>query len=122
MIILDSNVWIAFLNTDDSQHKKAIKVFGEINGKKVIMPEYIFLEICTILRLRTNKEVTDSFVRYILSNRDVDVLLSDKNLFGETIRLFLENKKISFIDTSLVALANTYKVISFDKQLVKYLT
>ncbi len=120
MIILDSNVWIAFLDKSDSQHKQAEKIFNELK-QKIIITEYIILEVCSVLSLKVNKKVADSFIEMAFNNRDIEVLLSDEHFFKETTKLFLNclYTHLSFADISLLYLSNFYNVITFDKELQK---
>ena len=118
MIILDSSVWIAYWNKNDNQHEKAEKVFSKIDNK-VVLTEYLVLEICSVLSLRVNKKIADKFLDFALSNSDIELFLSDENHFTGTIKNFNKNKtgKLSFVDCSLLYLSKFYEVITFDRGL-----
>jgi predicted nucleic acid-binding protein len=47
--LLDSNIWIARLNREDSQHAKALAVFQSLEEKAsmIVLPEYIIVEVYT---------------------------------------------------------------------------
>ena len=47
MIILDSNIWIAYLNKNDNQHNKAVSFFDKIK-ENILITEYIILEVATV--------------------------------------------------------------------------
>jgi predicted nucleic acid-binding protein len=120
MVILDSNIWIAFLNKGDGQHEKAERVFEKID-KKLILPEYLVVEICSVLALRVDKKAADKFIDFVLDNNDIEILLSNEDFFTGSWKVFKETKtaKLSFIDCSLLHLSNFYEVITFDKSLQK---
>ena len=122
MTILDSDVWIAYFNTNDSQHLKARKVFEKISDK-IILTEYNILEISSVLLLRASKAVADSFLDIVLNNADIAVLASNEHFFNRVIKRFLEFKKssLSFVDVSLVVLSKEYEVVTFDEKLKKVL-
>jgi len=117
-VVLDSNIWIAFLNKSDSQHKKAVKTFKEIENK-IIVPEYIILEVCSVLSIRASKKTADKFLEIVLENNDIQILLSNEFLFKNTIREFKKttSRKFSFVDIYLSYLSQSVKVITFDERL-----
>jgi len=120
MIILDSNVWVSYLDKDDSQHKKAKKIFREISDI-VVVPEYVIIEVCTVLLKKTCKETANNFIKIAFNNQNTEVLFFGEFIFNRFINNFkdIKNKKLSFIDTSLLYLSKSYQVVTFDKDLEK---
>lgn len=123
MKIFDSNIWVAFLNINDSQHKKANKIFTSLDNGKIIITEYIIGEVATILLFKAGKEIADKFIELVLDNKNIEVLLSDGYIFKDTISRFQQGfkKKLSFIDVSLVCLSDSYEVMTFDDDLKREL-
>ncbi len=123
-MILDTSVWIAYLNIDDSQHAKARTLFASLKPNTVIIiPEYIYLEIVTILALRMSKVFSINFMNAVSNNSGIRLLPTDPDFFEKVIEVFrkIRSKQISFADASLVYLSTKYPVITFDKQLQKEL-
>lgn len=122
MLVLDSCIWIAFWNTTDSQHEKAVDLFSS-NDEEVLLPEYILVEVLNVLLLKANKKAADLWLKKILNSEWVRILPSTPNLLKENLDYFLKNKhsKLSFIDQSLVILSRKYQVLTFDKELAKNL-
>lgn len=120
MIVLDSNVWIAYSYKEDTLHKKACGVMKNINTR-VLLPEYILIEVSTVLAQRANKKIADLFLDRVLHNDDILILYSSPKFFDAVVKLFQTNggKQLSFIDTALVYLSRWYSVITFDKALEK---
>ncbi len=118
MIILDSNIWIAFLNVDDVNHKKAEKIFEETK-EKIILTEYILLETVTVLSQKVDKRVSDRFIDEVVNNRDIEILPSSDEFLNGVIKLYLskKNKNLSFVDYSLLYLSKKIKVVTLDKTL-----
>lgn len=123
MTILDSNIWIAFFNKNDNQHRKASLIFSKIKDE-ILISEYIVLEVCTVLAIRVNKKIADNFLEIVLHNQDVQILPSSSDFFHKSIKNFLDykHKDLSFVDISLLNLAKNYKLLTFDKKLEKAIT
>ena len=122
MMVLDSNVWIAFFNPDDSNHHEAQKIFSKTQ-EKVGLPEYVLLEVTTILAQKMGKDIADQFLQMTRASKDVEILPSSKEFFDGVIQLYLSktNEKLSFIDYSLLYLSSKRNVVTFDKDLKKEL-
>jgi len=118
MTVLDSSVWIALFNESDSQHAKADRIFQSLQST-IILPEYVLLEVCTILTQKAGKEVSHAFLATAFENEDVDLLVVDELFFYELIDKYRASKdeKLSFVDVALLSLASTYDVITFDQKL-----
>ena len=123
MMILDSNVWIAFFNPDDSNHHEAQKIFSKTQ-EKIGLPEYVLLEVTTILAQKMGKDIADQFLQMARASKDVGILPSSKEFFDGVIQLYLSktNKKLSFVDYALLYLSSKTNVVTFDKDLKKELT
>ena len=123
MTILDSNVWIAFFHKNDNQHKKAEKIIKDLNTK-IIIPEYIITEIASILCFKADKKIAVIFLNSVFDNDDIEILLSNKLIFNNTVDSFINDSKnkLSFIDITLLYLSKKYKIITFDKNLQKAIT
>src|SRR3989344_535951 len=119
MKIFDSNFWIAFFDKDDSQHVKAEEIMRR--EPALIITEYCVLETASILARKAGKEPAKSFLEFIESNADISIWHSTRELFEATIKLFrdLKDKKLSFVDVSLLHLSRSYEVITFDQALEK---
>lgn len=123
MTIFDSCVWLAYLNHNDSQHQKAQKIFTSLSGP-ILLPEYVILEVYTVLLRRLNKKAADTFLRVTTDNQDTYVILSDETFFLDIVSLCQKqnHKGLSFVDTALLVLSKKYPVITFDRPLQKALS
>ncbi len=119
-VILDTNVWFAYLHDADSQHKKALSLF-EVLKDKVLIPEYVLIEILNLITVKIGKDNADSFISDLLSFDKVTILWSSSDFRDQLLSFFLSNKfeKLSFVDQSLLFLSKKYKVVTFDKELLK---
>lgn len=120
MIVLDANVWIAYFHENDTQYKKAQKIFQELSGK-ILLPEYIIMEIATILGHHAGNDFVNRFFDHIENNNAITIVLTEQTFFLRSISEFrkINMKKFSFIDCSLLLLSESYPVITFDNALHK---
>src|SRR3989344_130959 len=118
-VILDSSVWVAFLHKEDSQHPKARKMLEGIT-EPIIVPEYILIEVATILKRKKKDMEAKRFVQTVFN--DGGTFLLSEMLAYETAELFwMRRDTLSFIDTALLILSRRYRVITFDAQLARAL-
>ncbi|MBI3458940.1 PIN domain-containing protein [Candidatus Azambacteria bacterium] len=120
MVILDSNIWIALLNTNDSNHQKAVKIFKGIS-KSIILPEYVLLETVTILCQEVDKRTADEFIKYTANNKDIEIYGSSVTLLHQITNFYLsqKNEKLSFVDYSLLYFSQKMRVETLDVNLKK---
>ena len=119
MMIVDSSVWVALYNEFDSQHRKALSFSTAFVD--VAVAEYVLLETSTLLLSKAGVDVAEKFLEYSLNSAEVTVLYSSPEFLQETARLFrgLKNKRLSFVDISLLLLSESHEVVTFDKALQK---
>ncbi len=119
MIVVDSSVWVALYNELDNQHQKAVGLSASLSD--VALPEYVLLETCTLLLAKAGEDAAEKFLEYSLDSAEVTVLYSSPDFVQETVRLFrrLKNRKLSFVDISLLLLSQSHEVVTFDKALQK---
>ena len=122
MTILDSNIWIAWLNESDSQHGEADQVLAEVT-LPIGLPEYVLLEVATVLSRRVNKKTADGFIRYVQDNKDIQLIPSSGEFLQAVIKAYLKkpHRGLSFVDVSLTVFAKNYSVRTFDVRLKKAL-
>ena len=116
-IILDSSVFVAYLNENDNQHKKALEIFKNLDINKMFISEYVLLEVLTVIQNKVSKSHALKFKNFILDNFS-DSILRSSDFFDDTLDLFGANSgNLSFVDVSLLVLSKKYEVITFDKSL-----
>lgn len=118
MMILDANVWIAFLYEDDALHKKAEKIF-ELDKEIIGIPEYVIIEVSSVLSQKAGKKIANDFLEMIMQSKDVEVMFADDQFFMNAASVFKkhQDRKLSFIDYSLLYLSEFYEIVTFDKNL-----
>lgn len=119
-IILDSSVWVAFLHGKDSQHAKAR---GLLTGLPDVLyvPEYVLVEVATILKRKKKDEEAKKFVRKTLVERP-ETFMPSAELAYQTMQLFIRRDDgLSFTDTALLVLSRDYRIITFDRALARAL-
>ena len=115
-IILDSNIWIGYFNEKDSLHKQSVKVVEAMSV--VYVPEYVVLESVSILKMKSGPGLANICLGIFTDSLNINVIPSS-SFFSKTTDLFqtLNDKHLSFVDMSLLALSRDYEVKTFDKKL-----
>ena len=125
-VLIDTGIFIAFHNTKDINHDRAVELVREIvNGKHgaAFTTDYIFDEAVTTALVRTGKhEIAVELGNQILGVKVkfVNMIQVDLTSFSNAWKLFSKysNKKLSFTDCVSIAVIENYglnKIVSFDK-------
>ena len=120
-IILDSCVWIAFFHKEDSQHEKA-KDLISITANQIIIPEYIALEVATVLQNKKLKQMANTFLSLIFDKNSTFIFLPSQNFLKTKDVFQKQEKNLAFVDCSLAALSKEYQILTFDTALEKYIS
>ena len=118
-IILDSNVWIGHLMVNDTLHLRATELMEDLGGIVVVVPEYVLLEVVTILKVYKKYKEAEIFSKRVLSNNAMYLPSSGLARLTADVCFVSKYKKLSFIDTALLVLSKDYEIITFDKDLQK---
>ncbi len=81
------------------------------------------MEISSVLTLKLGNNLSKSVTKDFLDG-DPAVLIKSDDIFSKTTDLLFnlkEKNKLSFVDISLLALSKKYEIITFDKELRKFL-
>ena len=117
-IIFDSNVWLAFFNHKEIHHKQSKELMKQYLSE-LIVPEYVALEVATVLQNKKKKQVADQFLTTI-KNQELNLLPINQKTFWQSVNIFqAQNKKLSFVDATLVTLSQEYEIKTFDQALAK---
>jgi predicted nucleic acid-binding protein len=119
--ILDTNIWVAYFDADDSLHAKASKYF--VDGATYVVPDFIIVEVASVLRKKGRVAGVRDFLEFVQENADV-TLLHSQEYFKEYVTAFLKTEKtqLSFPDASLYFLSTKFVIHTFDKELLKEIT
>ncbi len=122
MIVLDSSFLVAYHNTRDTHHAAAARGMAHLvagTWGRALLPEYVFLEIVTVLRSRRGRDVATQAGNVLLDARDVDfVPCSDLFLAAWGVLQSEPAGQLSLTDAAVVALARREKpgfVATFDE-------
>ncbi len=124
MILIDTNVFVAYYNEQDTTHKRAVSLLKEIFLHKYGLPittDYVFDEAVTVTLRRTkNKDCAIALGNSILTS-EIRLLRIHEGIFQEAWNLF-QTQKISFTDCTLVAAMRALNIeylATFDETLQK---
>jgi hypothetical protein len=125
-VFIDSGFFVAFHNTRDTNHGRALELMGEVVAGRfgsVYTSDYVFDEAVTVALIRTRRpEIALSLGRTILGELTKPfsvVLRVDGEAFKEAWKLFprYAGKGLSFTDCTTIALMrmmDVENVVSFD--------
>lgn len=120
MIMLDSSIWIAYMNKKDSCHDKAFKILAGLNSEELEIYEHTYEETLNVLRNKTSSEQCQNFIRF-LKDYNLEITIGDEHVLSIANTFFFEFSKLSFSDCLLMSasLLNNSQLISFDKEMLK---
>ena len=126
MIVLDSSFLIAFHNERDSQHEVArgrMREFLDGRWGMGLLPEYVFLEVVTVLLVRRDLATAIRTGRLLLEAQELE-FVPCSDVFLETVQFFgsQRNTSLSFADAAIVVIARTRadgQVLTFDAEFQK---
>ncbi|MBI1734175.1 MAG: type II toxin-antitoxin system VapC family toxin [Candidatus Rokubacteria bacterium] len=109
MVVLDSSFLVAYHNSRDAHHTAAATVMerivtGELGS--ALLPEYVFLELVTVLLARRGLESASTAAATLLQAREVE-FVPCSDFFLETFETFRTQRDggLSFADAAIVTVA-----------------
>jgi predicted nucleic acid-binding protein len=109
VIVLDSSFLIAFHNARDVHHAAASSAMERLldgGWGEALLPEYVFLEVTTVLAARRNLETAVAVGEALLSAPELE-LVPCADTFLEAFSVFRGQGRrgLSFADAAIVAIA-----------------
>lgn len=126
MIVLDSSFLVAFHNTRDAHHAAAATAMAAlVDGAwgTALLPEYVYLEVVTVLAVRRSAETAVKVGATLLRAREVELVPCSQH-FTASVETFahLASLGLSFVDTAIVTIARARgasHVATFDADFAK---
>ena len=122
MVVLDSSFLVAYHNSRDAHHAAAVAVMERIvDGEfgPALLPEYVFLEVVTVLLARRGIDSASHVAASLLQAREVE-FVPCSDFFLDTFETFRSQRAggLSFTDAAIVTLARrrgARHVATFDR-------
>lgn len=122
MIVLDASVVVAFHNTRDVHHVAAAALMERMlagDYGTALLPEYVFLEVVTVIAARRTPAAAIAVGEALLSARELEVVPCSEH-FPATMATFRQVASfgLSFADAAIVAIARargTSTIATFDR-------
>ena len=121
MVVLDSSFLIAYHNPRDAHHAAAARAMVQfLHGTwgEGLLPEYVFLEVVTVLRVRAGVEHAVVAGSALLAARELR-FMPGADVFMEAWALFRQTQaELSFADAAIATLALRHaegRVLTFDR-------
>ena len=126
MILIDSNILIAYFNKRDKNHNSVVKIFKKFdkkNSDELIISDYIFNEIVTVTLLKKKDKITAIKAGNEVLKSRIRIIKVGNMLFSKAWNLFKRSKlKMSFTDFTNLAIMDLLKIqdiATFDKDFKK---
>lgn len=118
MFLIDTCVWISFLNENDTNHQKAVTFFSGLSKDQVSLFDYIYCETLEVLKRKHNLEICKKFLD-LLGRWYVDIDISKKEYLLAATRHLFGHKDLSLTDCLLLStgIKRKLQLITFDKNL-----
>lgn len=121
MVVLDSSFIVAYHNERDLHHPAARQAMDALRSGEwgvALLPEYVFLEVVTVLAARRDLATALRVGDLVLAAREVEVVPCSE-VFLEAYDVFRDQPtfRCSFTDAAIVAIARRRKasVATFDE-------
>lgn len=115
-IFVDSNYFIAFFNPSDALHARAIKIGKELYAQDaaLVISNFIFLEVVTVLAQRVGKESALRVGRHLLEDPKASIIHVDLSLHQAAWQIFqrVPGKDVGFVDCSILAVMHAEAIRS----------
>lgn len=120
MVLIDSSVWVAIMNEEDSQHLKAGDLMQQFFWDQVEVLDHMYAETLNVLRRKSSVDHCRKFVNF-LRKRNIPFLLCNNNSLDFANQIFFAHPKLSFTDALLIATAKLYghEILTFDENLLR---
>lgn len=123
MIVLDSSFVVGYFNRRDAHHARAAAVMDGLIAKDwgdCLLPEYVFLEVTTVLAARVDLLTAARVGRALLEARELELVPCSEHFLDafETFRDQPDGLGLSFADSAILAIARrrgAEHVATFDR-------
>jgi predicted nucleic acid-binding protein len=124
VIVLDSSFLIAFHNQRDTHHPAAARVMNRLEAGEwgtPLLPEYVFLEVTTVLAARRDVATAARVGATLLAARELE-FVPCSDIFVDAFEVFSRQREtsLSFVDAAIVAICHcrgVAHVATFDAEL-----
>ena len=117
-IFIDTNVFVAYLNKRDVNHKRAANLIKKVESDEfgqIYISDYVFSEIVTVVMLKVGLKAAIEIGEFLLD--EVEILRVNDDVFNEAWKIF-KQVKMSFTDCTIAAMVRMYEIdflASFDR-------
>jgi predicted nucleic acid-binding protein len=125
-IVLDTSFLVAYHNQGDAHHARALSVMEEVTSGKwgvALLPEYVFLELTTVLARRRDLAAAVSAGEWLLAMEELEFVPCSM-VFLDAFDCFrgFPGSNPSFTDAAIVAIARARRigaVATFDQDFLR---
>lgn len=117
-VVLDSSFLVAFYNSRDTHHERALSAMRRLadgDWGVALLPEYVFLEVVTVLAARKDHASAVEAGAILLAIHELEFVPCSE-VFLAAFDAFRANRGLSFADAAIVAIARerNASILTFD--------
>ena len=123
--LIDANIYIGFINEEDSTHESKKNLVEDLNrnGSSFVLLDHVIQEILTVLLYRDQQASIRSFMETFLIDQNVFPVDTPISWMNDAITLATQQKfipKMSLTDWLLLSrsIVTGAPILTFDKQLL----
>lgn len=121
MIFLDASHLISLILNNHPNHKRAKKIYLEIENREKIISKLVITEVITVLdkKLKVDKELLKYTYKYLNENFSI---IDDYVFFDNAMEQVLKQKHLGFFDCMYITIMKKLeieKIATFDKDFNK---
>lgn len=121
--MLHSSFLVAFYNADGAHHPQARTAMERLSSGlwgSALLPEYVFLEVVTVLAARSDHASAVQAGEVLLGNREIEFVPCSE-IFLPAFATFRRHGGLSFADAAIVAIAESRgaSILTFDSDFRK---
>lgn len=103
MKFIDTNIFIANLFRDETNHEKAKKIIQKIDSETAIYSDYILDEILAWIRSKKGAKISIDVMDNIIESKLRLFKIEEKHIVSAT-EIFRKYERLSFTDCTIIAL------------------
>ena len=120
-IVADSSGLVSLISEDDSNHKLALRIAGELSGLNalIIVPSDVFSETLNVIGKKLGHQLAIEVGKELIGSSTYSVIETNGLLRDTALSLFIRQaESVSFTDCVVMAFADNFKskdIFGFDK-------
>lgn len=121
MYLVDASTLVAAFRLSEKSHEESLALLSTLRLSGFSITEHVLSEVATVLKFKEGKDIAKRATELLMLNDSIELLKLTTRELERTISFFLDQKKLSFVDASLVVMARErgYALVTQDKAMLE---